>query len=310
MSELLDIAPAVQEAKYQSKPVVALESTIITHGMPYPENVETALEVENIIRDIGAVPATIALVGGKIKVGLTEAEITHLAEAGDVVKVSRRDLAWAASTRKNGATTVAGTMAVAARAGIKFFVTGGIGGVHRHGSQTFDISADITELGRTPVTVIAAGAKAILDLPLTYERLETEGVPVIAYRSDELPAFYSRQSGITAPLRVDTVRDLARLIAAQQSLELQTGILVANPIPEAAEIPAQEINPEIEKALQEAEDKNITGRELTPFLLDKIKTITEGRSLEANIALVKNNARLGADIALAYQQFLASGYKL
>lgn len=311
MSELIKIAPRIEESKYQHKPVVALESTIITHGMPYPENVETALEIEDIIREIGAEPATIAIINGKIKVGLTKEEIKELAETDqEVQKVSRRDLAWVTSMGKYGATTVAGTMAIAARAGIKFFVTGGIGGVHRGGHASFDISADITELGRTPVTVIAAGAKAILDLPLTYEKLETEGVPVISYRTDEIPAFYSRTSGLKAPIRLDTARDIAKLVAAQESLDLDNGILVTNPIPAEDEIPAEAINPKIIEAVEEAEKHGISGKELTPFLLDRIKEITEGRSLEANISLVKNNARLGAEIALAHKQFLAAGYQL
>ena len=311
MSELIKIAPRIEESKYQHKPVVALESTIITHGMPYPENVETALEIEEIIRETGAEPATIAIINGKIKVGLSKKEIKELAETDqEVQKVSRRDLAWVTSMGKYGATTVAGTMAIAERAGINFFVTGGIGGVHRGGNNTFDISADITELGRTPVTVIAAGAKAILDLPLTYEKLETEGVPVIGYRTDEIPAFYSRTSGVKAPIRLDTARDIAKLVAAQKSLEIDNGILVTNPIPKEDEIPAEEINPEITRAVKEAEDKGISGKDITPFLLDRIKEITEGRSLEANISLVKNNARLGAEIALAYKQFLAAGYQL
>ncbi len=297
----LIISDKVKEAKYENRPVVALESTVITHGMPYPENIKTAKELEEIITTLGAVPATIAILGGKIKVGISKEEIELLAQEEKVEKVSRRDLPQVVAQGKYGSTTVAATMIIAHRAGIEFFVTGGIGGVHRGGENNFDISADLTELGRTPITVISAGAKAILDLELTLEKLETEGVPIIGYRTSEFPAFYSSSSGIKLKTRVDTPQDIAKIVRARNELKLNNGILVVNPIPEEFEIPYSQIEPEIKKAVAEAREQEISGFSLTPFLLDRIKEISAGESLKVNIELLKNNARLGARLALSYQ---------
>uniref|UniRef100_UPI0035B3A179 pseudouridine-5'-phosphate glycosidase n=1 Tax=Paenirhodobacter enshiensis TaxID=1105367 RepID=UPI0035B3A179 len=293
----LAFAPEVRAALDAGKPVVALESTIITHGMPFPSNVETARRVEAEIRAHGAVPATIAVFGGQIHIGLTAEELDALARAKDVMKVSRADLAVCLAKGAWGATTVAATMICADLAGIKVFATGGIGGVHRGAETSFDISADLAELGITPVTVVAAGAKAILDLPKTLEVLETDGVPVIAYGQDEFPAFWSRSSGLKAPLRMDSAAEIARAQIMRRALGLSGGQLVANPVPAEAEIPHEVIDPVIEQALAEAAAQHIHAKEVTPFLLARIFELTEGRSLETNIALVLNNARLAAAIA-------------
>ena len=293
----LDVNPEVVKALEEGRPVVALESTIIAHGMPYPKNVETALAVEEVIRANGAVPATIGILSGRIKIGLTKEEIEYMAHAENVLKVSRRDLPLAISKKMDGATTVAGTMIAAHMAGIKLFVTGGIGGVHRGAGESFDISADLEELKMTDVTVVCAGAKAILDIPATMEYLETAGVPVIAYGTDEIPAFYSRKSGVSAICRLDSPEEIGALISMKEELGLKGGVLVTCPIPEKDEIPAEEINVVIDKAIEEAEEKGIKGKESTPFLLSKVKDLTEGRSLEANIKLVLNNAEIGARIA-------------
>ncbi len=280
---------------------MALESTIIAHGMPYPQNAATAREVEAIVREAGAVPATIAILDGDAKVGLTDVELETLGRKGkDIRKVSTRDIAHAIARRQDGATTVAATMRLAAMAGIAVFATGGIGGVHRGAEQSFDISADLTEIAQSNVAVVTAGAKAILDLDLTLEKLETLGVPVIGYGTDEFPAFYSRESGCGVAMRCDTAAEVAAVMHAKWSMGLNGGIVVANPIPEADEIPASEIIPAIKAALNQAREKNIRGKEVTPFLLAEIARITEGRSLKANIALVKNNARLAAEIAVQY----------
>ncbi|MCA0920746.1 pseudouridine-5'-phosphate glycosidase [Pseudooceanicola nanhaiensis] len=293
----LVLSPEVTAAKAAGQPIVALESTIITHGMPYPQNLETAKLVEETIRAAGAVPATIAVIEGTLHAGLTEAQLSALAQAKDVAKLSRADMAACIAAGGTGATTVAATMIAANLAGIEVFATGGIGGVHRGAEETFDISADLRELSETPVTVIAAGAKAILDLPKTLEVLETYGVPVIAVGQDELPAFWSRASGLKAPLRMDTAGEIARALRMRAALSLPGGQLVANPIPEGDEIPASEITPIITTALADAEAAGIKGKDVTPFLLQRIFELTAGRSLDANIALVLNNARLGAAIA-------------
>ncbi|MHC9237476.1 pseudouridine-5'-phosphate glycosidase [Pseudooceanicola sp. 502str34] len=293
----LVLSPEVTAAKAAGQPIVALESTIITHGMPYPQNLETAKLVEETIRAAGAVPATIAVIEGTLHAGLTDEQLTALAQAKDVAKLSRADMAACIAAGGTGATTVAATMIAANLAGIEVFATGGIGGVHRGAEETFDISADLRELSETPVTVIAAGAKAILDLPKTLEVLETYGVPVIAVGQDELPAFWSRGSGLKAPLRMDTAAEIARALRMRAALGLPGGQLVANPIPEGDEIPASEITPIITTALADAEAAGIKGKDVTPFLLQRIFELTAGRSLDANIALVLNNARLGAAIA-------------
>ena len=295
----LDVSPEVSEAVRNKKPVVALESTIISHGMPYPQNVETALAVEQIIRDNGAVPATVAIIGGRLKAGLSKDEIEYLGKTGQAVtKVSRRDLPVIVAKGLDGATTVATTMIIAAMAGIPIFATGGIGGVHRGAQQTFDISADLEELAQTPVTVICAGAKAILDLPLTLEYLETKGVPVLGYRTDELAAFYSRHSGLKVDYQVDSPKELAEAIHVKKELGLQGGILVSNPIPEEYSMEPTVINKAIDQAVNEANEKGIHGKETTPFLLARIKDITGGDSLESNIKLVFNNAALAAKTAV------------
>ena len=287
-------------------PVVALESTIISHGMPYPQNVETALRVEQTIRDNGAVPATIAIIGGKLKAGCTPDEIEYLGKKGQAVtKVSRRDLPAIIAGGEDGATTVTTTMIIAAMAGIKVFATGGIGGVHRGAETTMDISADLEELAMTPVMVICAGAKSILDLGLTLEYLETKGVPVIGYGTDELPAFYTRHSGFKVDYRVDSPEKLAKLFGIKQLLGLQGGILVTNPIPEEYSMPAEVINKAIDEAVAEANRLGIHGKETTPFLLAKIKDLTGGDSLASNIQLVLNNARLAAHTAAALSQLHA-----
>ncbi|WP_288928162.1 pseudouridine-5'-phosphate glycosidase [uncultured Maritimibacter sp.] len=298
---MIDIhySPEVAEARASGAPLVALESTIITHGMPWPQNVETAREVEATIRAEGAVPATIAVLSGRLHVGLTDEELETLGQAKDVAKLSRADIAACIATGGTGATTVAATMIAAHLAGIAVFATGGIGGVHRGAETSFDISADLIELATTPVTVVAAGAKAILDLPKTLEVLETNGVPVIAYGQDDFPAFWSRASGLGAPLRMDSAEDIARAAETRTAMGLSGGQLVANPIPQEYEIAQEVIGPIIEAALDEAEAQGIKGKAVTPFLLDHIFRATDGASLTANIALVLNNARLGAGIARA-----------
>jgi pseudouridine-5'-phosphate glycosidase len=295
----LDIAPEVYSAFRSGGPVVALESTIITHGMPYPQNVETARAVEAVVREGGAVPATIAIVGGRIKVGLEADTLEWLGTATDVMKLSRADLPFAVATGRHGATTVAATMICAHLAGVPVFATGGIGGVHRGVEASMDISADLDELARTPVTVVCAGAKAILDLPRTLEYLETRGVPVVGYRTDRFPAFWSRTSELPAPLRIDTADDIAALVRTKAELGLEGGVLVANPVPQEHEIPAAEIAGYIETALAEASKRGIAGKAVTPFLLSHMFEITGGRSLATNIALVRNNAALAAQIAVA-----------
>ncbi|MBG19642.1 MAG: pseudouridine-5-phosphate glycosidase [Rhizobiales bacterium] len=290
--------PEVAEALENGKPVVALESTIITHGMPWPGNRDMALKVEATIREAGAVPATIAVLNGSLRIGLTEAEVTELAQTQDAMKVSRADLAFAIAQGRTGATTVAATMMAAQIAGISVFATGGIGGVHRGAEESFDISADLDELGRTPVIVVCAGAKAILDIEKTMEVLETKGVPVVAYGQDHIPAFWSRDSGLKAPLRLDSPRDIARFELTRRLMGGHGGMLIANPVPAENEIPRERMEEHITEALIAAERDNITGKEVTPYLLDKIFQITEGVSLETNIALVLNNARLAAGIAV------------
>lgn len=293
----LEFSPEVAKAHAEDRPLVALESTIITHGMPYPQNVDTARRVEAEIRTAGAVPATMAVMGGKIHVGLTDSALEALGQAQGVAKLSRADLAACVATGGTGATTVAATMVCARLAGIGVFATGGIGGVHRGAETSFDISADLLELAQTPVTVVAAGAKAILDLPKTLEVLETQGVPVISYGQDAFPAFWSRDSGLKAPLRMDHPAQIAAAHRMRGLLGLPGGQLVANPIPQDAEIPSAEITPHIEAALAEAEAQGIAAKAVTPFLLARIFELTEGRSLVANIELVLNNARLAAAIA-------------
>jgi pseudouridylate synthase len=297
----LTYSPEVAAARTNGTPIVALESTIITHGMPSPQNVETARLVEAEVRDAGATPATIAIMAGCIHIGLTEAELQTLGQARNVAKLSRADLAHCLASGQTGATTVAATMICAHLAGIQVFATGGIGGVHRGAEDTFDISADLMELAQTPVTVVCAGAKAILDIPKTLEVLETHGVPVIAYAQDDMPAFWSRSAGLKAPLRCDTPADIAKAITTRTMLGLTGGHLIANPIPETHEIPRHIITPFIEAALTEAAQKGIEGKAVTPFLLQRIFELTTGKSLASNIALVRNNALLAAQIAIALQ---------
>ena len=300
MNRYLDVAPEVQEAIKAGKPVVALESTIISHGMPYPQNVETALNVEKIIREGGAVPATIAIIGGRLKAGLTPEEIDYLGKTGaGVTKASRRDLPILVAEGRDGATTVTTTMMIAAMAGISVFATGGIGGVHRGAETTMDISADLEELAQTPVMVVCAGAKAILDLGLTLEYLETKGVPVLGYGTDELPAFYTRESGLGVDARVDTPEDLAAIFQAQRDLGLKTGMLVTNPIPQQYAMDKTVIDKAIDQALAESHEQGIHGKETTPFLLARVAELTGGDSLESNIQLVLNNARVAAKTAVA-----------
>jgi pseudouridylate synthase len=295
----LTFSPEVQAARAAGAPLVALESTIITHGMPYPQNLHMAQTVEDDIRAAGAVPATIAIMDGQIHIGLDAANLARLAQTQDALKLSRADLAVALATGRVGATTVAATMICAALAGIEVFATGGIGGVHRGAEHSFDISADLQELAQTRVTVVAAGAKAILDLPKTLEVLETLGVPVIAYGQDSLPAFWSRESDLKAPLRLDTPAQIAASHLMRARLGVPGGQLVANPIPAEAEIPAAVLAPLITRAIAEAEAQGIAAKDVTPFLLQRIYDLTEGASLPANIALVRNNARLAAQIAQA-----------
>lgn len=300
MHNYLDIKEEIRDAVSAKQAVVALESTIISHGMPYPENVKTAFEVEQIIRDAGAIPATIAVMDGKFKAGLSSDEITELGKQGlAVTKASRRDLPFLINNRQHGATTVAATMIIAAQAGLKIFATGGIGGVHRNGAQSFDISADLQELARTNVAVVCAGAKSILDLPLTLEYLETYGVPVIGYQTDEFPAFYTRESGLKIPFRLDNAEAIANTLRIKWETGLDGGVVIANPVPQDYSMDATYIEEVIKEALKDAKTQHITGKAVTPFLLSRIKTLSEGKSLVSNIELVRNNARLAAQIAKA-----------
>ena len=295
--DYLDIKDEVKEALENNKPVVALESTIIAHGMPYPQNIETAVEIEDLLRERDVVPATIAIIDGKIKIGLSKEEIEFLGQSKEVFKVSRRDLPVVLAREKHGATTVAATMISAEMAGVEVFVTGGVGGVHRGADKTFDISADLEELKRTNVAVVSAGVKSILDIGLTLEKLETFGVPVLAYKTEEFPAFYSRESGYKADYKIKSAADGAKIIKAKWESGLDGGLMIAVPVPKNDEIKSDIINRKIKQALKEADEKKITGKELTPFLLDRIKEITDGKSLDTNISLVKNNAVTGAKIA-------------
>ncbi|WP_461206501.1 pseudouridine-5'-phosphate glycosidase [Clostridium sp. DL1XJH146] len=299
LEKYLDIKEEVIEALKNNKPVVALESTIISHGMPYPQNAETALKVEEIVRENGAVPATIAIMDGKLKVGLSKEEIEYLGRKGhEVIKCSRRDIPFILAKKVDGATTVASTMIIAALAGVKVFATGGIGGVHRGAQETFDISADLEELARTNVAVICAGAKSILDIGLTLEYLETKGVPVVGYKTDELPAFYTRKSGFGVDYRVDSPKELAAALKAKWDIGLNGGMVVANPVQEEYQMDYDIITNAIEEALKQASEKGIKGKESTPFLLAKVKELTGGDSLESNIKLVYNNAEVASKVAV------------
>jgi pseudouridine-5'-phosphate glycosidase len=297
-NDLFAVAPEVRDAIAAGRPVVALESTIVTHGMPYPQNLETARAVEDIVRAEGAVPATIALIGGRIRIGLDAAELERLAAAEEVAKASRRDLAALLASKAAAGTTVAATMIAAARARIPIFATGGIGGVHRGAGETWDVSADLVELSRTPVAVVCAGAKSILDIAKTLEVLETHGVPVLGYRTDDFPAFFARTSGHGVHHRFDSPRELAEVIATQRRLGLETGMLIANPVPEAEALPRAAVEVQIEQACRDAEAAGVSGKELTPFLLARISELSGGQSLRANIALIKSNAALAAEIAV------------
>lgn len=299
MNQYLDIAPEVLTAIDNNKPVVALESTIISHGMPYPKNVETAIRVEEAVRKEGAVPATIAIIKGRLKVGLSPEELEYFGKKGPaILKASRRDIPYIVAKGLDGATTVAATMIIASLAKIQVFATGGIGGVHRMAQSTWDISSDLEELAKTPVIVVCAGAKAILDLALTQEYLETKGVNVIGYQTDELPAFYTRESGLKVNSRLESAAEIAKLWTTQKALSLGQGLLVTNPIPKDMSMDKAYIENAINKALEEMNEKGITGKNTTPFLLDKIQRLTGGSSLEANIALVLNNAKLASQIAI------------
>lgn len=300
---MIKLTTELKSAIAKGKPVVALESTIIAHGMPFPQNLEMAREVEQIIRDIGAIPATIAVIDGELRAGLSDSELEHFAKTGpSIIKVSTRDLPFVVARKMTGATTVASTMRLAAMAGIHVFATGGIGGAHRGAEKTFDISADLIEFSQSNVAVVTAGAKAILDLALTLETLETFGVPVVGFGTDDFPAFYSRVSGHKVPMRCDTPKEVAAMMKAKWAMDLKGGIVVANPIPEVAEIPSAEIAPIIENAIAEANELGVHGKNVTPFLLARLAEITQGRSLKANIALVNHNAKLAAQIAVAYAQ--------
>ncbi len=299
MNPLIQLSPEVAAARAEGRPVVALESTIIAHGMPWPQNLETAREVEGLIRVEGAAPATIAVIGGRIRVGLTDAELQQLAQAPDAMKLSRRDLPYAVATGRLGATTVAATMICANLAGIEVFVTGGIGGVHRGGAESFDISADLQELARTPVAVVCAGAKSILDLALTLEYLETHGVPVLSVGQDNFAAFFTPDSGLKADFRMDAPEEQARFIRAKWALGLGGGVVVSNPVPADQAMPREEIDGITAQALAEAQAQGVQGKAITPFLLARIKALTGGRSLATNIALVKHNAVTGARLARA-----------
>lgn len=306
MNAQLEIHPEVQEALTEGKPVVALESTIIAHGMPYPKNVETALAVEEIVRQSGAVPATIAIFSGKCHAGLSKEQLEYFGEAKNVWKVSLRDMPYVLSKNLYGATTVAATMRIASIAGIRVFVTGGIGGVHRGAATSMDISADLTEMAHTSVAVVSAGVKSILDIGLTLEYLETNGIPVVTYGQDEFPSFYSRKSGFNSPLRLDSTEEIAALLDTKWKLGLTGSVLIANPVPAEQEIAAAEMEIHIRQALTAAEKMNVRGKEVTPFLLKYIAEHTKGESLEANIALVRHNAKTGAAIAIAYAKLTAN----
>lgn len=309
-SKYLELSDEVAEAMHARAPIVALESTIISHGMPYPQNVETAKRVENCIRDYGAIPATISILNGKMKVGLSNKELTYLAKKGrEVIKCSRRDLPFVLANGLDGATTVASTMIIAAMAGIRVFATGGIGGVHRGGAITMDISADLQELARTDVAVVCAGAKSILDLDLTLEYLETQGVPIIGYQTDEFPAFYTRKSGLKVDFQVDNVEEIAKVLQTKWELGLQGGVVIANPIPEEYAMKPEVINAAIEKALEDAENQGIYGKEVTPFLLSRIEQITGGNSLQSNIQLILHNAKLAAQLAVKLNEIYAKKMK-
>ena len=300
LNSYLDIHPEVEKALKSKLPIVALESSIISHGMPYPENIETALMVEDTVRANNAIPATIAIIKGRLKVGLTKKEIEFLATNDEVRKISRRDLAIAVSQKFSGSTTVASTMIIAHLVKIAVFATGGIGGVHRGAEKTFDISADLEELSRTNVCVVCAGAKAILDIGLTLEYLETKGVPVIGYKTSELPAFYSSKSGFNVDYRVDSAIDIAEILKTKWSLSIEGGVLVTNPIPKKFELELVIMNEAIKEAIIEADKEKITGKEITPYLLSKVNELTQGKSLNANIKLIQNNAVLAAKIAMHF----------
>ena len=302
MNPYLEIHPEVRQAIADGRPVVALESTIISHGMPYPENINTAIAVEEIIRANGAVPATIAIFNGKCYAGLTKEQLEIFAKTKNVWKVSLRDIPYIISKNLYGATTVAATMRIASMAGIRIFVTGGIGGVHRDAEKTMDISADLTEMEQTSVAIVSAGVKSILDIGLTLEYLETKGIPVVTVGQDEFPSFYSRKSGISSPLRLDTANEFACMLHTKWQLGLNGSVLIANPVPASEEIDAAEMETYINEALKAANDNKITGKEVTPFLLKYIAEHTKGESLESNIALIKHNAKVGAEIAVAYSK--------
>ncbi len=301
--EFIEIREEIKNALNEGKGIVALETTIISHGMPYPENVKMANTVKSIIREHGAVPATIAIIGGKIKIGLSEEELEFMATDKNIVKASRRDIPIVVSNKLNAATTVAGTMICANLAGIRIFATGGIGGVHRGAEKTFDISADLQELSKTNVAVVSAGAKSILDLKLTLEYLETMGVPVIGYRTEEFPAFYTRESGLNTNYRMDSPEEIARMLYYKWEMGIDGGVVIANPIPEKHSMNKKEIETVINEALIEADEKRIHGKDLTPFLLERIKDITGGKSLKANLELVYNNVSLAAQIAIELAAF-------
>jgi len=300
MNKYIDVLPEVKEALDNNHAVVALESTIISHGMPYPENLKCAKDCELVIRENGAIPATIAVIDGRMKIGLSDEQLERFAVARNIMKCSRRDLSYAIAKGESGATTVSATMIMASLAGIRFFATGGVGGVHRGAEHTMDISADLLELSSTDVCVISSGVKSILDIGRTLEFLETQGVPVVAYGQDELPAFYTRESGYLAPLRLDTPLEVAKMMSVKWDLGQEGGAIIGNPIPEEYSMPREEIEAAIREALNKASIQNIIGKEITPYLLDAIKNITGGRSLKANMHLVKNNARLAAQIAVAF----------
>ena len=302
MHQFLDIHPEVKNAIDEGTPVVALESTIISHGMPYPQNLQTAVEVEDIVRKNGAVPATIAIFDGKCHVGLTKEQLEYFASAKDVWKVSLRDLPYVISNNLYGATTVAATIRIASMADIRIFVTGGIGGVHRNANETMDISADLTEMEQTSVAVVSAGIKSILDIGLTLEYLETKRIPVVTIGQSEFPSFYSRKSGCNSPLRSDNVDEIANMLYVKWQMGLNGAVLIANPLPADEEIVAEEMEVHIQKALNAAKERKITGKEVTPFLLQYISEHTKGESLQANIALIKNNAGLGAELATSYSK--------
>ena len=302
LNSYLDVHPEVENALNSKQPIVALESTIISHGMPYPENIETALMVEDTVRANNAIPATIAIIKGRLKVGLTKKEIEFLATNDEVRKISRRDLAITVSQKLSGSTTVASTMIIAHLAKIAVFATGGIGGVHRGAEKTLDISADLEELSRTNVCVVCAGAKSILDIGLTLEYLETKGVPIIGYKTSDLPAFYSSKSGFNVDYRVDSAFDISEILKTKWSLTINGGVLVTNPIPKTFELELAIMNEAINKAIIEAEKEKITGKEITPYLLSKVNEITQGKSLNANIKLIQNNAVLAAKIAIHYMK--------